>query len=86
MRNLDREGPYTLFVTLVGVDKAFYRPLNTGMDEAEEVRGFDRDIVLASEEVFSELPRNGELGPRLHGLMDEIANAAGWTASPDRSR
>lgn len=85
MRNLDREGPYTLFVTLVGVDKAFYRPLNTGMDEAE-VRGFDRDIVLASEEVFSELPRNGELGPRLHGLMDEIANAAGWTASPNRSR
>jgi hypothetical protein len=38
MRNLDREGPYTLFVTLVGIDKAFYLPRNTGMDDAKETR------------------------------------------------
>ena len=55
-----------------------------GQDDAE-VTGFDRDLVLISEQVLREVPSDRvTLGRVLHPLFDEIANAAGWTKSPLR--
>jgi len=82
MHHLKFEPPFTIFLSLIGVQGAFYQSRVGGSDEAE-VTGFDRNIVLASEILIHNIPPQMlELNPLLFPLFDEIANAAGWTRSP----